>query len=144
MALEDAVMSKHLLATTALRHWLCRCLVACFAFTSVAHHLYGTVKAFQAAALSKQAPALCRASVVAAIGALTKEHGQRLGGPMALESVMVCAKQLPLRDLSLRLCAMDALGLVLEGTAGKLPPSITNEAIKAVNGEMPYDAMCVM
>jgi len=134
MALEDAVMSKHLLATTALRHWLCRCLVACFAFPSVSHHLYGTVKAFHAAALSKQAPPLCRASVVAAIGALTLAHGQRLGATMAMDSVLVCAKQLPQRDLSLRLCAMGALGSVLEGTAGKLPNTITNEALKAIHG----------
>jgi hypothetical protein len=39
-------MSRHLVATTALRYWLCKCLVACFTFPTVSHHLYGTVKAF--------------------------------------------------------------------------------------------------
>ncbi len=39
-------MSRCLPATPALRFWLCRCLVAVFAFPAVSHHLYGTIKAF--------------------------------------------------------------------------------------------------
>jgi hypothetical protein len=46
VALEDAIMSRFLLAPVALRYWLSKCLVACFSFPAVSHHLYGTVKAF--------------------------------------------------------------------------------------------------
>jgi hypothetical protein len=45
-AVEEAIMSKALVANMALRFWLIGCLEAIFTFSAVAHHLYGTVKAF--------------------------------------------------------------------------------------------------
>jgi hypothetical protein len=45
-AVEEAIMSKSLVANMALRFWLVGCLEVIFTFSAVAHHLYGTVKAF--------------------------------------------------------------------------------------------------
>jgi len=111
-------MAKHLQATAATRYWLCQCLAACFRFPSVGHHLYGTLKAFHAVANHKASPPLCRAAVVAGVGALCLEHGARVGS-LNGDCVSVCARQLPLRDLSLRRAAMGALASVLRGNAEK-------------------------
>lgn len=45
-ALENSIMSKVLVANTAMRFWLITCLEETFSFSAVSHHLYGTVKAF--------------------------------------------------------------------------------------------------
>jgi hypothetical protein len=114
VAVEDAIMAKHLQATTAVRFWLCKCLAACFRFAAVGHHLYGTLKAFHAAANHKASTPLCRAAVVAAVGELCWAHGGRVGS-LGGDCVGVCARQLGLRDLGLRRAAMDALAAVLTG-----------------------------
>ena len=76
--------------------------------------LYGTLKAFHAAANHKASTPLCRAAVVAAVGELCWAHGGRVGS-LGGDCVGVCARQLGLRDLGLRRAAMDALAAVLTG-----------------------------
>jgi hypothetical protein len=80
-ALEDAILSKELqpavtnaprarlaslfndtpwCAQNLLQELLCSCLVACFQFAAVAHHLYGTVKEFQSTVVRvPRSPARC-------------------------------------------------------------------------------------